>query len=56
VSLTEQFVASSPAMDDLDSALQCLEVKMDGESSADDMLVSFMTHTHAFNRREQARI
>uniref|UniRef100_A0A8C1UQZ0 Fermitin family member 3a n=1 Tax=Cyprinus carpio TaxID=7962 RepID=A0A8C1UQZ0_CYPCA len=38
VSLTEQFVASCPAMDDLDSALQCLEVKMEGESSADDML------------------
>lgn len=56
VSLTEQFVASSPAMDDLDSALQCLEVKMEGESSADDMLVSFMTHTHAFNNREQAYI
>jgi len=43
-------------MDDLDSALQCLEVKMEGESSADDMLVSFMTHTHAFNRRQQARM
>ncbi|RXN04775.1 fermitin family -like protein [Labeo rohita] len=38
VSLTEQIVASCPAMDDLDSALQCLEVKMEGESSADDML------------------
>uniref|UniRef100_A0A673NPY4 Fermitin family homolog 3-like n=1 Tax=Sinocyclocheilus rhinocerous TaxID=307959 RepID=A0A673NPY4_9TELE len=38
VSLTEQFVASCPAMEDLDSALQCLEVKMEGESSADDML------------------
>uniref|UniRef100_A0A671SCE6 Fermitin family homolog 3-like n=1 Tax=Sinocyclocheilus anshuiensis TaxID=1608454 RepID=A0A671SCE6_9TELE len=32
VSLTEQFVASCPAMEDLDSALQCLEVKMEGES------------------------
>ncbi|XP_016324526.1 fermitin family homolog 3-like isoform X3 [Sinocyclocheilus anshuiensis] len=38
VSLTEQIVASCPAMEDLDSALQCLEVKMEGESSADDML------------------
>uniref|UniRef100_A0A9R1SKY4 FERM domain containing kindlin 3 n=2 Tax=Cyprinus carpio TaxID=7962 RepID=A0A9R1SKY4_CYPCA len=38
VSLTEQSVASCPAMEDLDSALQCLEVKMEGESSADDML------------------
>lgn len=38
VSLTEQLVTSCPAMDDLDSALQCLEVKMEGESSADDML------------------
>uniref|UniRef100_A0A8C1MQA9 Fermitin family member 3a n=1 Tax=Cyprinus carpio TaxID=7962 RepID=A0A8C1MQA9_CYPCA len=45
VSLTEQSVASCPAMEDLDSALQCLEVKMEGESSADDMLVSFMTYT-----------
>uniref|UniRef100_A0A8C1APA0 FERM domain containing kindlin 3 n=1 Tax=Cyprinus carpio carpio TaxID=630221 RepID=A0A8C1APA0_CYPCA len=45
VSLTEQFVASCPAMDDLDSALQCLEVKMEGESSADDMLVSSMIYT-----------
>uniref|UniRef100_A0A671M8A3 Fermitin family homolog 3-like n=1 Tax=Sinocyclocheilus anshuiensis TaxID=1608454 RepID=A0A671M8A3_9TELE len=40
VSLTEQIVASCPAMEDLDSALQCLEVKMEGESSADDMLVT----------------
>uniref|UniRef100_A0A671M8H9 Fermitin family homolog 3-like n=1 Tax=Sinocyclocheilus anshuiensis TaxID=1608454 RepID=A0A671M8H9_9TELE len=48
VSLTEQIVASCPAMEDLDSALQCLEVKMEGESSADDMLVSFMTYTHFF--------
>uniref|UniRef100_A0A672NK30 FERM domain containing kindlin 3 n=1 Tax=Sinocyclocheilus grahami TaxID=75366 RepID=A0A672NK30_SINGR len=38
VSLMEQFVTSCPAMEDLDSALQCLEVKMEGESSADDML------------------
>uniref|UniRef100_A0A8C2CY41 Fermitin family member 3a n=1 Tax=Cyprinus carpio TaxID=7962 RepID=A0A8C2CY41_CYPCA len=38
VSLTEQSVASCPAMEDLDLALQCLEVKMEGESSADDML------------------
>ncbi|XP_066515792.1 fermitin family homolog 3 [Hoplias malabaricus] len=38
VSTTEQLVASSPAMDDLDSALQCLEVKMEGETSADEML------------------
>uniref|UniRef100_A0A8C2CZY4 Fermitin family member 3a n=1 Tax=Cyprinus carpio TaxID=7962 RepID=A0A8C2CZY4_CYPCA len=45
VSLTEQSVASCPAMEDLDLALQCLEVKMEGESSADDMLVSFMTYT-----------
>uniref|UniRef100_A0A671SAY4 Fermitin family homolog 3-like n=1 Tax=Sinocyclocheilus anshuiensis TaxID=1608454 RepID=A0A671SAY4_9TELE len=44
VSLTEQFVASCPAMEDLDSALQCLEVKMEGESSADDMLVSSMAY------------
>uniref|UniRef100_A0A672NQA1 FERM domain containing kindlin 3 n=1 Tax=Sinocyclocheilus grahami TaxID=75366 RepID=A0A672NQA1_SINGR len=43
VSLMEQFVTSCPAMEDLDSALQCLEVKMEGESSADDMLVSSMT-------------
>uniref|UniRef100_A0A8C1DI48 FERM domain containing kindlin 3 n=1 Tax=Cyprinus carpio carpio TaxID=630221 RepID=A0A8C1DI48_CYPCA len=48
VSLTEQFVASCPAMDDLDSALQCLEVKMEGESSADDMLVSSMIYTQSF--------
>ncbi|XP_072529690.1 fermitin family homolog 3 [Salminus brasiliensis] len=38
VSTTEQLVASCPAMDDLDSALQCLEVKMEGETSADEML------------------
>ncbi|KAI4873165.1 hypothetical protein NFI96_021820, partial [Prochilodus magdalenae] len=38
VSMTEQLVASCPAMDDLDSALQCLEVKMEGEASADEML------------------
>ncbi|XP_029526396.2 fermitin family homolog 3-like [Oncorhynchus nerka] len=32
-------MTSCPAMDDLDSALQCLEVKMDAEeSSAEDML------------------
>ena len=41
LSLSEpQGQTSSPAMDDLDSALQCLEVKMDGDSSASDMLVS----------------
>uniref|UniRef100_A0A673NG90 Fermitin family homolog 3-like n=1 Tax=Sinocyclocheilus rhinocerous TaxID=307959 RepID=A0A673NG90_9TELE len=51
VSLTEQFVASCPAMEDLDSALQCLEVKMEGESSADDMLVSFMTYTQLFKKQ-----
>ncbi|XP_046900900.1 fermitin family homolog 3b [Hypomesus transpacificus] len=39
LSLSEpQGQTSSPAMDDLDSALQCLEVKMDGDSSASDML------------------
>uniref|UniRef100_A0AAY4DVE1 Band 4.1 domain-containing protein n=1 Tax=Denticeps clupeoides TaxID=299321 RepID=A0AAY4DVE1_9TELE len=38
VSLTEALVTPSPAMDDLDFALQCLEVKMDGESSGVDML------------------
>ncbi|XP_067104354.1 fermitin family homolog 3b [Osmerus mordax] len=39
LSLSEpQGQTSSPAMDDLDSALQCLEVKMDGDSSANDML------------------
>lgn len=43
MSLTEQFATLCPAMEDLDSALQCLEVKMEGESSAEDMLVSFMT-------------
>ncbi|XP_060768593.1 fermitin family homolog 3 [Neoarius graeffei] len=37
-SLTEQLVETCPAMDDLDSALQCLEVKMETESSADEML------------------
>lgn len=37
-SLTEQLVESCPAMDDLDSALQCLEVKMEAESSAEEML------------------
>ncbi|XP_028839010.1 fermitin family homolog 3 isoform X2 [Denticeps clupeoides] len=40
VSLTEALVTPSPAMDDLDFALQCLEVKMDGESSGVDMLES----------------
>ncbi len=44
-------MASCPAMEDLDSALQCLEVKMEGESSADDMLVSFMTYTQLFKRQ-----
>lgn len=39
VSLTEQLVETCPAMDDLDSALQCLEVKMEAESSAEEMLV-----------------
>uniref|UniRef100_A0A4W4E6B4 Band 4.1 domain-containing protein n=1 Tax=Electrophorus electricus TaxID=8005 RepID=A0A4W4E6B4_ELEEL len=39
VSLTEQLVATCPAMDDLDSALQCLEVKMEEEYSAEEMLV-----------------
>uniref|UniRef100_A0A8C7UJ97 FERM domain containing kindlin 3a n=1 Tax=Oncorhynchus mykiss TaxID=8022 RepID=A0A8C7UJ97_ONCMY len=40
VSLPEpRLMTSCPAMDDLDSALQCLEVKMDAEeSSAEDML------------------
>uniref|UniRef100_A0A4W4E6P2 PH domain-containing protein n=1 Tax=Electrophorus electricus TaxID=8005 RepID=A0A4W4E6P2_ELEEL len=38
VSLTEQLVATCPAMDDLDSALQCLEVKMEEEYSAEEML------------------
>uniref|UniRef100_A0A8B9LRU7 FERM domain containing kindlin 3 n=1 Tax=Astyanax mexicanus TaxID=7994 RepID=A0A8B9LRU7_ASTMX len=38
VSTTEQLVASCPAMDDLDSALQCLEVKMEAETSAEEML------------------
>lgn len=33
-----QGLTSSPAMDDLDSALQCLEVKMEGDSSAANML------------------
>uniref|UniRef100_A0A8C9W1P1 FERM domain containing kindlin 3 n=1 Tax=Scleropages formosus TaxID=113540 RepID=A0A8C9W1P1_SCLFO len=34
-----QAMMSCPAMDDLDSALQSLEVKMEGESSSMDMLV-----------------
>ncbi|KAJ8282838.1 hypothetical protein COCON_G00053570 [Conger conger] len=38
-----QAVKSSPAMDDLDSALQCLEVKMEGESSSLDMLDTMTT-------------
>ncbi|KAK1787840.1 hypothetical protein P4O66_016327, partial [Electrophorus voltai] len=38
VSLTEQLVATCPAMDDLDSALQCLELKMEEEYSAEEML------------------
>nr|XP_029516704.1 fermitin family homolog 3-like [Oncorhynchus nerka] len=40
LSLSEpQTMTSSPAMDDLDSALQCLEVKLDGaNSSPQDML------------------
>ncbi|XP_062844471.1 fermitin family homolog 3 [Trichomycterus rosablanca] len=38
VSQTEQLVDSCPAMDDLDSALQCLEVKLESESSAEEML------------------
>lgn len=42
VSLSEpQPMTSCPAMDDLDSALQCLEVKMEAEESITaDMLVS----------------
>uniref|UniRef100_A0AAR2JD10 PH domain-containing protein n=2 Tax=Pygocentrus nattereri TaxID=42514 RepID=A0AAR2JD10_PYGNA len=48
VSTTEQLVASCPAMDDLDSALQCLEVKMEAETSADDMLVCMNIHTVCF--------
>lgn len=41
VSQTEPMMqSSSAAMDDLDSALQCLEVKMEGtSSSASEMLV-----------------
>uniref|UniRef100_A0A4W5RN71 FERM domain containing kindlin 3b n=1 Tax=Hucho hucho TaxID=62062 RepID=A0A4W5RN71_9TELE len=41
LSLSEpQTMTSSPAMDDLDSALQCLEVKLDGaDSSPQDMLL-----------------
>ncbi|KAG5284070.1 hypothetical protein AALO_G00022650 [Alosa alosa] len=40
VSLTDPQLTSSPAMDDLDSALQCLELKLDEESgsSGTDML------------------
>ncbi|XP_069036338.1 fermitin family homolog 3b [Lepisosteus oculatus] len=34
--------ATSPAMDDLDSALQSLEVKMEGETTSIDMLESMM--------------
>uniref|UniRef100_A0A671M7H9 Fermitin family homolog 3-like n=1 Tax=Sinocyclocheilus anshuiensis TaxID=1608454 RepID=A0A671M7H9_9TELE len=45
VSLTEQIVASCPAMEDLDSALQCLEVKMEGESSADDIVLIILATT-----------
>ncbi|KAK2816262.1 hypothetical protein Q7C36_022533 [Tachysurus vachellii] len=37
-SQSEQLVESCPAMDDLDSALQCLEVKLEVESSAEEML------------------
>lgn len=33
-----QGITSSPAMDDLDSALQCLEVKMEGDCTAANML------------------
>ncbi|XP_030648528.1 fermitin family homolog 3 isoform X2 [Chanos chanos] len=43
VSLTEpQMVVSSPAMDDLDSALQCLEVKMEGgqNNTVDDTMTT----------------
>lgn len=34
-----QMMSSNAAMDDLESALQSLEVKMEGESSASEMLV-----------------
>ncbi|KAG7314768.1 hypothetical protein KOW79_022071 [Hemibagrus wyckioides] len=37
-SQTEQLVETCPAMEDLDSALQCLEVKLEAESSAEEML------------------
>ncbi|XP_018592529.1 fermitin family homolog 3-like [Scleropages formosus] len=38
-----QAMMSCPAMDDLDSALQSLEVKMEGESSSMDMLETMTT-------------
>uniref|UniRef100_A0A8C7ISA5 Histone acetyltransferase KAT5-like n=1 Tax=Oncorhynchus kisutch TaxID=8019 RepID=A0A8C7ISA5_ONCKI len=48
VSLSEpRLMTSCPAMDEIDSALQCLEVKMDAEeSSAEDMLVTPELHDY----------
>uniref|UniRef100_A0A674AW80 FERM domain containing kindlin 3 n=1 Tax=Salmo trutta TaxID=8032 RepID=A0A674AW80_SALTR len=48
LSLSEpQLMTSCPSMDDLDSALQCLEVKTDAEeSSAEDMLVTPELHDY----------
>uniref|UniRef100_A0A8C9W4X4 FERM domain containing kindlin 3 n=1 Tax=Scleropages formosus TaxID=113540 RepID=A0A8C9W4X4_SCLFO len=51
-----QAMMSCPAMDDLDSALQSLEVKMEGESSSMDMLVrhffilAFLSSTRTLRR------
>lgn len=44
-----QIMSNNPAMDDLDSALQSLEVKMEGEgSSASDLLVRYNSLTRVF--------
>ncbi|XP_012690302.1 fermitin family homolog 3 [Clupea harengus] len=43
VSLTEPQMTSSPAMDDLDSALQCLELKLDEESGSGADMLDTMT-------------
>jgi len=40
LSLSQDMVSSSQGMDDLESALKSLEVKMVGDSNSTDMLVS----------------
>uniref|UniRef100_A0AAX7U8C2 PH domain-containing protein n=1 Tax=Astatotilapia calliptera TaxID=8154 RepID=A0AAX7U8C2_ASTCA len=46
-----QIMSNNPAMDDLDSALQSLEVKMEGEgSSASDLLVRYNSLTRGYKQ------